>query len=307
MSSLELSDSKIMRVAVTGKDGQVVRSLIERGPAGMADVIAVGRPTLDLADPADAAAAFAEIKPDVIVNAAAYTGVDKAEAEPELAWAVNSRGAKAVAEAAAHLGVPVIQISTDYVFDGTLDRPYREDDTTAPLGIYGQSKRAGEELVAAATANHAILRTAWVYSPFGANFVKTMLRVAGSRDELSVVADQWGCPTSALDIADAVLRVARNLVDHPDPELRGIFHMSGTGETTWAAFAETIFTVSRASGGPSARVKHITTAEYPTPAQRPANSRLDCTKLTRLHGVTLPSWQESVERCVVRLLKEPSA
>ena len=309
MSSLEPSGTEIelIRVVVTGREGQVVRALMERGPAAMADVVPLGRPALDLAHPAHVATVLAEMSPDVIVNAAAYTGVDKAESDSEQAWAVNAAGAKAVAEAAAQLGVPVIQISTDYVFDGTLDRPYHEDDPTAPLGIYGQSKRAGEEAVQAATRNHAILRTAWVYSPFGANFVKTMLRVAGSRDELSVVADQQGCPTSALDMADAILRVARNLVERPDPALRGIFHMSGAGETTWAAFADAIFAASRAAGGPSARIKPITTAEYPTPARRPANSRLDCSKLTRLHGATLPAWQGAVERCVTRLLKDSPA
>lgn len=307
MSSPEASDTRILRVVVTGRDGQVVRALTERGPAAMTDVVALGRPDLDLADPARILDLFRAETPDVIVNAAAYTGVDKAESEPEQAWAVNAAGAKAVAEAAAALGVPVIQISTDYVFDGTLDRPYREDDLTAPLGIYGQSKRAGEEAVAAATPNHAILRTAWVYSPFGANFVKTMLRVAASRDQLNVVADQSGCPTSALDMADAILRVARNLVERPDPALRGTFHMSGAGETTWAAFAEAIFATSARAGGPSARVTPITTAEYPTPARRPANSRLDCTKLARLHGAALPEWQGAVERCVTRLIKDTTA
>ena len=307
MSSPEASDARIIRVAVTGREGQVVRALMERGPAAMADVVPLGRPALDLADPAGLLDAFRSEMPDVIVNAAAYTGVDKAESESEQAWAINAAGAKAVAEAAAALGVPVIQISTDYVFDGTLDRPYREEDLTAPLGIYGQSKRAGEEAVAAATLNHAILRTAWVYSPFGANFVKTMLRVAAGRDELTVVADQRGCPTSALDMADAILRVARNLVERPDADLRGTFHMSGTGETSWADFAKAIFAASAAAGGPSARVKPITTAEYPTPARRPANSRLDCAKLERVHGVALPAWQGAVERCVTRLIKEPTA
>ena len=307
MSSREPAgpDVELIRVVVTGREGQVVRALMERGPAAMADVVELGRPTLDLAHLDNIAEVLAAAEPDVIVNAAAYTGVDKAEQDSDLAWAVNAAGARAVAEAAAALGIPVIQISTDYVFDGTLDRPYREDDPTAPLGIYGQSKRAGEEAVAAATPNHAILRTAWVYSPFGTNFVKSMLRVAASRDELPVVADQRGCPTSALDMADAILRVARNLVERSDSELRGTFHMSGAGETTWAEFAEAIFAASRAAGGPSARVKPITTAEYPTPARRPANSRLDCTKLARQHGVALPEWQGSVAQCVTRLVKEP--
>ena len=307
MSSLEAAapGPELIRVVVTGREGQLVRALMERGPAAMTDVVELGRPALDLAAPDDVAAVLAAAEPDVIINAAAYTGVDRAEQEPEQAWAVNAVGAKAVAAAAAALGVPVIQISTDYVFDGTLDRPYREDDPTEPLGIYGQSKRAGEAAVAAAAPDHAILRTAWVYSPFGANFVKTMLRGAAGRDELSVVADQRGCPTSALDMADAVLRVARNLVGRPDDAaLRGTFHLSGAGDTTWADFAEAIFAASRAAGGPSARVRHITTAEYPTPARRPANSRLDCAKLARLHGAALPEWRGSVKRCVARLLKD---
>ena len=170
--------------------------------------------------------------------------------------------------------MPVIQLSTDYVFDGSNTRPYREDDPTGPLGVYGRSKLAGERAVAAATANHAILRTAWVYAPFGQNFVRSMLRLAATRDSLNVVADQRGCPTSALDIADAVLAVARHLADGDDPAGRGTFHMAGAGETTWADFATAILDVSRQYGGPHAVVTPIATADYPTPARRPRNSRL---------------------------------
>lgn len=291
-----------MRIAVTGKTGQVVTSLIERGAAAGHEVIALGRPELDLADPASVLRVIADAAPDVIVSAAAYTAVDKAESESELAHAVNGAGAGTVALAAKALGVPLIHISTDYVFDGKGDRPYRESDPTGPTGVYGASKLAGEEAVLAAyPEGSAVLRVAWVYSPFGGNFVKTMLRLAGDRDEISVVADQVGNPTSALDIADGVVKVATNLVADADPALRGIFHMTAGGEATWADFAEGIFAASAARGGPSAGVKRITTAQYPTPATRPANSRLDCGKIAAAHGVALPDWRGSLETVVARL------
>ena len=198
--------------------------------------------------------------------------------------------------------MPLIHLSTDYVFAGTKPAPYVETDPTDPQGAYGATKLAGEEAVCAAAPNGAILRTAWVYSPFGANFVRTMLRLAESRDEVGVVADQFGTPTSARDIADAVLRVAANLVAHDDPALRGLFHMASAGDTHWAGFAEAIFAESAARGGPTARVRHITTAEYPTTAKRPANSRLDCTKLAAIHGVRLPEWRAALPAVIARLL-----
>lgn len=208
---------------------------------------------------------------------------------------VNGEAAGEAARAAAAVGIPVIQISTDYVFDGSLDRPYREDDPTGPISAYGASKLAGERAVAAATDNHAILRTAWVYSPFGKNFVKTMLRLAETRDEVGVVADQRGWPTSALDIANAIFAVARNLVARPqDESLRGVFHMTATGEAVWADVAEAIFAERERLGGAPVRVKRIATADYPTPARRPANSRLDASRLRTMHGVGLPHWQGSL-------------
>lgn len=291
-----------MRIAVTGRTGQVVTSLIERGAAAGHEVIALGRPELDLADPASVLRALEAAAPDVIVSAAAYTAVDKAESECEQAYAVNSAGAGAVAAAAKALGVPLVHVSTDYVFDGTLDRPYLETDPAGPTGVYGASKLAGEQAVLAAHGdNSAVLRVAWVYSPFGANFVKTMLRLAGDRDAVSVVADQRGNPTSALDIADGILRVATNMVSNSYPELRGVFHMTAKGEASWADFAEAIFAASAARGGPSARVRRITTTDYPTPATRPANSRLDCGLIAKVHGVALPDWQGSLETMVIRL------
>ncbi|KHL26493.1 dTDP-4-dehydrorhamnose reductase [Croceibacterium mercuriale] len=291
-----------MRVAVTGTSGQVVTSLLERGPLAGHEVIAIGRPALDLADPATILPALEAAHPNAIVSAAAWTAVDKAESEAEAAHAVNATGAGAVAEAAARLGVPLVHLSTDYVFDGMLDRPWREDDPTGPTGVYGATKLAGEQAVLAAHPDSAILRTAWVYSPFGANFVGTMLRLAGTRDEFGVVGDQVGNPTSALDIADGVLRVAANLAAGSDPAQRGIFHMTAAGEASWADFARAIFAASAELGGPTARVNAITTADYPTPATRPANSRLDCTRIAQAHGVALPRWQDALPPVVARLL-----
>ena len=296
-----------MRIAVTGREGQVVRSLCERAPLRGHEIIALGRPQLDLAgSPADIAAALEAASPDVIVSAAAYTAVDKAESEPEAAFAVNEGGARAIAGAAHQLDVPLIHLSTDYVFDGDKASPYVEEDSTGPTGVYGASKLAGEEAVIAAHNDSAVLRTAWVYSPFGANFVKTILRLAAERDTLRVVADQRGNPTNALDIADGILAVAEHLLNSDDPEQRGIFHMTAAGEASWAEFAAAVFDFSRNAGGPAADVEPITSGDYPTPAKRPSNSRLDCSKLERAHGVRLPHWRSSLEPVVERLVAPQS-
>lgn len=293
-----------MRITVTGHAGQVVLAMLERAPPGVI-VTALSRPELDLERLGTIAAAIIASRPDIVVNAAAFTAVDLAESQEETARLVNGTAAGAVAKAAATLGVPVIQISTDYVFDGALDRAYREDDPVGPISAYGRSKLAGEQAVAAATADHAILRTAWVYSPFGTNFVKTMLRLAETRDEVGVVADQAGCPTSALDIADAIFAVARNLTGRPeDAALRGVFHMGARGEAVWADVAEAIFAERERLGGATVRVRRIATSDYPTPAQRPANSRLDSSRLAAIHQVTLPPWQDALRSCVRRLLAQ---
>ncbi|NOW45404.1 dTDP-4-dehydrorhamnose reductase [Novosphingobium sp. SG751A] len=296
-----------MRIAVTGKTGQVVTSLIERAGAGV-EIIALGRPELDLGDPATIAPAIVAVRPDVVVSAAAYTAVDRAESEEEAAFAVNAAGPGAVAAAARALGLPVIHISTDYVFDGTKMAPYVESDPVAPLGVYGRSKLAGEDAVLAAAPDAVILRTAWVYSPFGGNFVKTMLRLAQTREELGVVADQVGNPTSALDIADTVLAVAHRLYGAPDQAPRGVFHMAGSGEGSWADLAEAVFAASAAQGGPWARVRRIATADYPTPAARPANSRLCGDHLAEAYGLRLPVWRDAVKPVVARLVtqKDPA-
>jgi len=294
-----------MRIAVTGRIGQVVRSLLERAPAFACEVVPVGRPELDLAgDEGSIRQALADASPDAIISAAAYTAVDRAESERELAFAVNEGGARAVALAAKDLGVPLIHLSTDYVFDGRKNAAYVEADPTNPASVYGASKLAGENAVLAAHDNTAIVRTAWVYSPFGQNFARTMLRLAADREEVAVVADQLGNPTSALDIADGLFRIAANLARSSNAELRGIFHMTAQGEASWADFAEVIFRASQAAMGPYARVRRITTGDYPTPAARPPNSRLDCGKLERLHGVRLADWRTSAAQVVTRLVTE---
>ncbi len=292
------------RLAVTGLTGQVVSALIERAPKDV-EMIALGRPQLDLSVRDAVLATLRHVGCDAIVNAAAYTAVDKAESEPDVAMRVNAEGAANVAEAAAELGAPLLHLSTDYVFDGTLDRPYREDDATGPTGAYGRSKLAGEEKIAAIHPDHVILRTAWVYSPFGANFVKTMLRLGEAREEVGVVADQIGNPTNALDIADALIVIARRLVADSSLGLRGVFHMTGRGEATWADLAEATFAVAERLGRTPVRVRRIATADYPTPARRPANSRLDSGKLEARYGVALPPWRTSLETCVARLVASP--
>lgn len=286
-----------MKILVTGRDGQVARSLAERGSDR--DLIFAGRPDLDLSDPVSIERTILAVKPDLIVSAAAYTAVDQAEDEAELAMAVNGVAPGAIGAAAAKVGAGVIHLSTDYVFDGTKQGPYREDDPVAPLGVYGRSKLAGEQALAASGARHVILRTAWVYSPFGKNFLKTMLALAGSRDTLSVVADQHGCPTGALDIADAVLQIAGSWRDYPDSALDQVYHYSGKGVTHWADFARAIFAESAKLGGPTAEVIDITSDAFPSKVTRPKNSALDNSRITERLGVRPRDWREAI-RPVVR-------
>jgi dTDP-4-dehydrorhamnose reductase len=285
-----------MRIAVTGKSGQVAQALQDRAAAARVTVIPLARPEFDLADERHCLDVFAAAKPGVIVSAAAYTAVDKAESEPDVAHALNARGAERVAAAAAALGVPLIHLSTDYVFDGSKPAPWLETDRTSPLSVYGASKLAGEIAVLRTAPDCAVVRVAWVYSPYGSNFVKTMMRLGETRDEVRVVADQTGGPTSALDIADAIIKVAANLKRAPDRhDLRGVFHMGPTGVATWAGFAEAIFDGLARRGRKPVRVHAISTADYPTPARRPRNSRLDSSKIRALHGIELPKWRASLE------------
>ncbi|MGW6778228.1 dTDP-4-dehydrorhamnose reductase [Brucella pseudogrignonensis] len=293
-----------MKIAVTGREGQVVQSLLEKASQRSdLEVIALGRPELDLAERETVFHVIEAVKPDLVVSAAAYTAVDLAEDESELAFAINATGAKAVAEAAKSCGAPVIHLSTDYVFAGDASKAYVETDSTGPRSVYGSSKLEGEQLIAQANPQHIIMRTAWVYSPFGKNFVKTMLKLAETRGALSVVSDQWGNPTSALDIADAIIKVADHLAAKSDFSAYGVYHLVGTGDTNWSGFARAIFSESAALGGPTATVTDLTTADYPTKAGRPANSRLSTAKFQEVFDWSAPSWKSSLSYVVSRILQ----
>lgn len=283
-----------MKILVAGRSGQVAQSLAALSTPERT-FITLGRPELDICDPASVEAAIAEHSPAAIINAAAYTAVDKAESEPDLAFAANETGPRILAAAARDVGIPIVHISTDYVFAGDKDGFYTEDDPVNPQSVYGHSKLAGERAVAEANPDHVILRTAWVFSPYGNNFLKTMLRLAGDRDTVRVVADQWGSPTYAPDIADGLAKVLEKALGDPgDSRWRGTFHMTAEGTCTWADFAEEIFRQSAQRGGPTARVERITTAEYPTPAKRPANARLNNGKFTTGFSFKLPDWRTGV-------------
>ena len=293
-----------MRILVSGHTGQVSRALSEKAKSSDAEIISVGRPELDITDQTSISKALSKFVPDIVINAAAYTAVDAAEANETIAEAVNTHGASLLAKQTKDRSIPIIHFSTDYVFDGSKGSAYLESDPVAPIGVYGKTKRNGEVRVQKGNPHHVILRTAWVYSPFGQNFIKTMLRLADDRDEISVVADQRGAPTNALDLAEATLEIAAQMVRHSERASTGTFHMAGSGEAVWADFAEHIFNVSRAAGGPTANIRRIKTSEYPTPAKRPSNSVLDCSRLAATYGIELPDWHDSATLCVQRILSE---
>jgi dTDP-4-dehydrorhamnose reductase len=293
-----------MKILVAGAQGQLARALLEEARArDNLTIVALGRPRLDIADEASIARAIDNERPDVVVNAAAYTAVDKAESDSGAAFAVNCDGAGALAAAAEAQGCPIIHISTDYVFDGTKAGAYFETDPTNPTNVYGRSKLAGEAAAAVANARHVILRTSWLYAPQGHNFLITMLRLARERPELRVVADQRGNPTYAPHLARAILAICERLVAGAQrAQPWGIYHATSAGETTWAGFAAAIVEAGAARlGVPRVPVIPITTREYPTPARRPANSCLDCSKLQRVLGLELPTWQQGVEECIAEL------
>jgi dTDP-4-dehydrorhamnose reductase len=293
--------SGLRPILVAGKTGQLARCLVQEARRRGTALVALGRPELDLTQPDTIAQVIEAHAPRAIVNAAAYTAVDKAEAEPALAMAVNRDGAGALAAAAARLRVPFIHVSTDYVFDGRKQGAYVEEDAAAPLGAYGRSKLEGEAAVAAAYPAGVILRTSWVYSPFGQNFVLTMLRLAATREKVGVVADQHGAPTAASDLADAILDLIDRLAAARERDAGGIYHLAAAGETTWHGFAAAIFAGWARRGGRVPALEAITTAQYPTAAWRPANSRLDCSKAARVFGLALPPWRSSLERCLDEL------
>jgi dTDP-4-dehydrorhamnose reductase len=289
-------------ILVAGKSGQLARCLREFAVKEGFPLVASGRPEFDLGGDADVEQIIARLAPAAIINAAAYTMVDQAEAEPEVACAINRDGAARLAAVARSRHIPFVHISTDYVFDGAKPSPYNEQDQPAPLNVYGRSKYEGEVAVFTAYPQAVVIRTSWVYSPYGHNFVRTMLRLAATQPAVRVVNDQRGTPTSASDMAAAVLEIVRQLRTDCLGEKSGIYHLAGQGETTWHDFAETIFASLARRGHRVPKVDAITTEDYPTPASRPRNSCLDSSKAHRIFRVQLAPWQESVERCLDRIV-----
>lgn len=280
-------------ILITGGSGQLGVALARAAwPEGWHAVV-IDRNDLDLTDPDAIIAKVAERPWAAVINCAAYTAVDKAESDAVAAWRVNALAPAAFGMACAQADIPLVQVSTDYVFAGDKNGVWEVDDPVAPLGVYGASKLGGELAVATSGARHAIVRTAWVVSAHGANFVKTMLRVAAERELLRVVDDQRGSPTSAADLAEALVTIAHRLAED-EAAPTGIFHFSNAGATSWAGFASEIFRQSKARGGPAALVEPITTVEYPTPAQRPANSLLSHVAIGAAYGITPRPWQEAL-------------
>ena len=291
-----------MKILVTGSRGQLARSLAERA-AGLPDIelVRAGRPELDLEVPGSAAEAIATARPDLVINAAAYTDVDGAEEQPQRALRVNGEAAGEVAAAAAGIGAPIIQISTDYVFDGSFARPYGEDAPVRPINAYGRSKLAGEDAVRSANPDHLILRTAWVFSPFGRNFVKTMFEAANERDELRVVSDRRGSPTGALDLAEALLKVADCWRLGERIGQGETYHLAGAGEASWYEFAQQVMKCRNGLGLRVAKIVPVLASDWPMRAVRPPCSALSSAKFARDFGFALPDWRTSVQATVERL------
>lgn len=295
VSSPEARDMMTGCVLVIGKHGQVASALARCRAGEGLRVVCCGRPELDLLDLDSLNRAIHNLKPSVIVNAAAYTAVDKAESEPELAYRLNAAAPGHLALLCAGAAIPLIHISTDYVFDGEKRTPYGADDPLRPINIYGATKAAGEDAIRVALPRHLILRTAWVYSGDGHNFFKTMLRLAQEREVVRVVDDQHGSPTYAADIAQAVMAMADAALRREN--LWGTYHFTNAGQTTWHGFAAKIFRLAAANGLPAPHLEAIPTSSYPTPARRPAYSVLDSASFTRQFGIVPPSWQDGLHRC----------
>lgn len=285
-----------MRILICGQHGQVSRELQHRlGAVG--ELMVLGRDQLDLAQPEQIRQQVQRLRPDLIINAAAHTAVDQAESEPDIAFAINAIGPGILAEEALALDVPLIHYSTDYVFDGSKPQPYTEDDEPNPLGVYGKSKLAGERAISAVNGKHLILRTSWVYSTHGRNFLLTMQRLLQEKPELRIVADQIGAPTWAGTIAGST----RALIERwqsGDAGAWGTYHLTAQGETSWFGFAQAIGEALREQGKPCANLLPIPSSDYPTPAARPLNSRLDCRRLQQEWGVSQPDWQTALRECL---------
>ncbi|SFV14828.1 dTDP-4-dehydrorhamnose reductase [Pseudomonas sp. OV546] len=287
-----------MKVLITGQHGQVSREL-QLQLQGLGELIVLGRDQLDLANADQIRQQIRVHRPDLIINAAAHTAVDQAESEPDAAFAINAIAPGVLAEEAKALGIPLIHYSTDYVFDGSKPAPYTEADTPNPLGVYGQSKLAGEEAIAAVGGDYLILRTSWVYSSHGKNFLLTMQRLLQEKPQMRIVADQIGAPTWAGSIA----RSTRALIERwqaGEPGEWGVYHLTNQGETSWFGFAEAIGEHLRTQGKACAELEAIPSSAYPTPAKRPLNSRLDCSRLQQQWHVSQPSWQDALRECLAQ-------
>jgi len=298
-----LSETPV-RLCILGRHGQLAMAAHEKARALGWQVEAWGRREIDMLDLGQLRLRLQELRPHIILNAAAYTAVDKAEEEPQAALALNRDAAANIARACAELAVPLVHISTDYVFDGRKVEPYIEEDEPSPLNVYGRSKLAGEERVREILDQHVIVRTSWLFSPWGRNFVRTMVRLAQERSELRVVADQQGNPTYVPHLADALLAMMQRLLLAAPEEQAGMwgtYHLAGSGEATWHELAQAVVSAAASFTGRNPIVKPIPSAEYPTPAPRPTNSRLDCSKFLNTFGLALPFWQEGVRACVQRL------
>ncbi len=280
------------RLLVTGAQGQLGQELLRRGVAQGGAVTGLTRAELDISDAPAVEKVLAEAGADIVVNAAAYTAVDLAETEPERAFAINADGPRHLARACARLGLPLVHVSTDYVFDGASGNGYRENDPVAPLNVYGASKEAGERAVREELPAHVILRTSWVYSSHGRNFVLTMRQLAAKQNELKVVADQYGSPTSAADLADAILTIVGRIRAGADGW--GTFHFAGHGVTSWHGLATAVMELCLPPDQPAPRVLPIATADFPRPARRPMNSVLDCTRIGSVHGIVPRPWREAL-------------
>lgn len=293
----------VQPILIAGRNGQLARCL--HGLAAMRGlpVVALGRPELDLEHREGIDKLIASIAPSAIINAAAYTAVDQAESEAAKAFSVNRDGAAALADVAWQMNIPLIHLSTDYVFDGAKPDPYDESDIPAPLNVYGASKLAGEAAVLAAHPLATVIRCSWIYSPYGSNFVRTMLRLCETQQIVRVVRDQHGNPTSACDLAEAVLRIAERSVTDDRRATAGIFHLAGQGETTWHDFAQAIFYERSQSGARIPALEAITTEEFPTAARRPRNSRLDSSKAERVFGIRLAPWRHALKACLEQLVE----
>jgi dTDP-4-dehydrorhamnose reductase len=291
-----------VRILLLGGTGQVGEELRASALPEGVEIYAPARKELDLSDRSAIARVVAAERWSAVINAAAYTEVDRAESEEELAFAINAQAPGELSAETARCGIPLIHISTDYVFDGRKGAPYVEQDETAPVNAYGRSKLKGEVGVRAANPRHVILRTSWLYSPYRKNFVKTILRLAAERERLTIVADQRGCPTAAEDIAKACLCVGLACASEPERAPYGTYHFAGAGEASWFEFASVIVDMASGRTGRTPQVAPIRTIDYPTPARRAADTRLDCTAATRAFGVSAPPWRQSLEHTVDRLL-----